>query len=594
MTSRKKSAHKKKEKRPAEQRKLHIFKNQYDRIVKCAKASALTTPVQLLVIASYLNRLNFKERINQYVRWDPTQWKYSPGVLAQLMVLAAFIPSTKKIALCRLSHAYAGMDLRVLVGEYVDPAELSDHLFACMLDRLWEAGCEKFLCSIALTVRTVFNLPPNHIFHSDTTSHMLCGDYANSESVDDPSRVHPTHGLSKNKRPDRKQIMTGMVTDGDGLILNCCVLDGNTADCEYNHTMLQTLQEVYGDEFYKHTYIADSKLLNKKNLELIYGKEKPAKIISCIPENFAGKRASKIRHLAYEEQNWQYIGICCKHPAGNGKEPEYWVQTFQQEVFDIPVWVHIYKSGDAEHKLQKAIKKAREAYESDLKSLTKKKFACEPDASTELQAFINAHRKSFFSVNLSCVSSVNEKNPVGRPSKTVKPTEKKVTWAVSAGPIIQNEEKIEQQRRKDETFCLLTTIEPDTMGSREVLLYYKGQINVEGMFSVLKHPLLAATLFLEKPERIEALMTLLYFCVLMHGILQVISRIRIATCAEPPRLGPDDRPLIRPKSETMLNILALYDFDSYGDVMSFRSKITERSSQLELLMYLVDFDPGAI
>ena len=169
-----------------------------------------------------------------------------------------------------------------------------------------------------------------------------------------------------------------------------------------------------------------------------------------------------------------------------------------------------------------------------------------------------------------------------------------VTWAVSAGPIIQNEEKIEQQRRKDETFCLLTTIEPDTMGSREVLLYYKGQINVEGMFSVLKHPLLAATLFLEKPERIEALMTLLYFSVLMHGILQVISRIRIATCAEPPLLGPDDRPLIRPKSETMLNILALYDLDSYGDVMSFRSKITERSSQLELLMYLVDFDPGAI
>jgi Ni,Fe-hydrogenase I large subunit len=74
MTSRKKSAHKKKEKRPAEQRKLHIFKNQYDRIVKCAKASALTTPVQLLIIASYLNRLNFKERINQYVRWDPTQF----------------------------------------------------------------------------------------------------------------------------------------------------------------------------------------------------------------------------------------------------------------------------------------------------------------------------------------------------------------------------------------------------------------------------------------------------------------------------------------------------------------------------------------
>jgi len=594
MTSRKRTAPKKKEKRPVEQRKLNIFKNQYDRIVKCAKVSALTTPVQLVVIASYLNRLDFKESINRHVQWDPTQWKYSPGVLAQLMVLAAFIPSIKKIALCRFSHAYAGMDLRLLVGEYVDPAELSDHLFASMLDRLWDSGCENFLSSIALTVRTVFNLPPNHILHSDTTSHMLCGDYDNSESVDDPSRIHPAYGLSKNKRPDRKQIMTGMVTDGDGLILTCCVLDGNTADCEYNHLMLQTLQKVYGDEFNKRTYIADSKLLNKKNLELIYGKGKPVKIISRIPENFAGKLASKTRHLAYEEQNWQYIGICCKHPAGKGKEPEYWVQTFQQEVFGIPVWVRIYKSGDAEHKLQKAIKTAREAYESDLKSLTKKKFACEPDATTELQTFITTHRKSFFSVNLSCVSSIKEKNPVGRPSKTVKPTERTVTWAVSAGSIIQAEALIERQRRKDETFCLLTTIEPDTIGSREVLLHYKGQINVEGMFSVLKQHLLAATLFLEKPERIEAMMTLLYFSVLMHGILQVISRIRIATCAEPPRLGPEDRPLIRPKSDTMLNILALYDLVSDGDDMSIRSKITERSSQLELLMYLVDFDPDAI
>lgn len=594
MAHRKKSAPKKRDQRPASHRKMNAFKNQFDQIVKCSNASALTTPVPLVVIASYLNRLDFKESINRYVRWDPTQWKYSPGVLAQLLVIAAFIPANKKIALSRLSHAYAGMNLRLLVGEYVDPAELSDCLFANMLDRLWEAGCENFLSTIALTVRTVFDLPPDYVLHSDTTSHVLYGDYEYSESAPDPSRVHPAYGHSKDKRTDRKQIMTGMVTDGDGLIRFCHVLDGNTADCEYNHLMLKTLQEVYGDEFHRYAYIADSKLLNKKNLELICDNAKPVKIISRIPENFAWKLASKIRHLAYERQDWHYLGICCRHPAGKGNEPDYWVQTFQREVFDIPVWVHIYKSGDAEHKLQKKIKTACVAYVSDLKSLTGKKFACEPDASAELKAFIKSHRKSFFSVNLSCVSSVNEKNPVGRPSKTVKPKERKVTWAVSAGSIVQNEAIIERQRRKDETFCLLTTIDPDTTGGRDILLQYKGQVNVEHMFSVLKQPLLAATLFLEKPERIDAMMTLLYFSVLMHGILQVISRIRIATCPEPPRLGPENRPLIRPRSDTMLNILALFEIISDGDAISIRSKMPERRSQLELILYLVDFDPDAI
>ena len=123
---------------------------------------------------------------------------------------------------------------------------------------------------------------------------------------------------------------------------------------------------------------------------------------------------------------------------------------------------------------------------------------------------------------------------------------------------------------------------------------YKGQHKVEHNFSVLKMPLLASTLFLEKPERIEAMMTLLYFSVLMHGILQVISRTRIAACEEPPRLGTEKKPLIRPKSETMLSILALFEIISKGDAVSMRSKMPEMRTQLNLLLFLVDFNPTAI
>ena len=235
-----------------------------------------------------------------------------------------------------------------------------------------------------------------------------------------------------------------------------------------------------------------------------------------------------------------------------------------------------------------------EEYESELKSLTGKKFACEPDANADLANFVKNHSKSFFSVNLSVVSSVKENSPVGRPSAEPKPKTIVITWSICAGQISQNDAIIERQRRNDESFCLLTNIDPDTLGSRDVLLKYKGQHKVENMFSVLKMPLLASTLFLEKPERIEALMTLLYFSVLMHGILQLISRTRIAACKEPPRLGPDNRPLIRPKAETMLNVLALFEIISSGDDISIRSKMPERRTQLELILFLVDFDPGAV
>ena len=164
-------------------------------------------------------------------------------------------------------------------------------------------------------------MPPDYVLHSDTTSHVLYGDYDSSEYDSDPSLVRPTYGYSKDKRDDLKQIMTGMVTDGDGLIRFSHVLDGNTADCKYNHLMIKALQEVYGDEFSRYTYIADSKMLNKKNLDLISRYDKPVKIISRIPENFAGKLAEKIRILAYEKREWKSLGICCEHPAGKGKEP---------------------------------------------------------------------------------------------------------------------------------------------------------------------------------------------------------------------------------------------------------------------------------
>ncbi len=594
MTSPKHPVTRKKYRSPASPRKMNTLRHQLDQIIKSAEDTALRTPASLIVIATYLNRLNFIESVNQKVRWDPAQWKFSPGVLAQLLTLAAFIPANKKTALSRIHLAYAGMDLELLVGEPIDPAELSDELFAAMLDRLWEAGCEDFFSFIALTVRTIFALPPDYTLHSDTTSHVLYGDYESTETTAEPFRIRITYGHSKAKRKDLKQIMTGMVTDGDGLIRVCHVLDGNTADCEYNNLMLKTLQAVYGDEFHRYFYIADSKVLTKKNLTVISDTARPVKIISRIPENFDNKLAGRIRKQAYEDQDWHHLGICCEYPAGNGAEPDYWVQTYQREVFDIPVWVHIYKSGDAERKLQDKLKNERESFESELKELTGKQFACEPDARAELKAFGNSHKKSFFAVNLSCTASVTDKNPVGRPSGTPQPKTRTVTWAVKAGEILQDEVHIEQQRQKDESFILLTNVDPVTVSSRDVLLKYKGQQKVEHNFSVLKEPLLASTLFLEKPERIEAMMTILYFSVLMHGLLQLISRSRIATCKEPPRLGPENRPLVRPRSDTMLNILALFEFVSRGDAISIRSKMPERRTQLEQILYLVNFDSAVL
>ena len=581
---------------PGHSRNKQSFEDQLKRISKNSEDKSLTVPLSLLVIASYLNRLRFMEIINERLRWDPEQWKYSPGVLAQLLVLVAFIPSRKKIALSRIHEAFAGIDLQYLVGEPIAPESLNDDLFALLLDRMHEYGCTTLYRSISLTVRTVFHLPENKLLHSDTTSHVLTGDY-NSESEEKrPSIVNPAYGVSKEKRFDLLQIMSGSVADGDGLVLFCHILDGNTADCEYNNMMLSVLNSVYGDEFGSYTYIADCKVLTEKNLNLIYDGSNPVRFISCIPDNFGGKLSEKSRYQAYSDNNWEHLGICCNHPSGKGTEPEYWSHMYPKLIFGHPMWIHVYRKADAEKHLEHYLNSQKEKYRGDLETLTYKEFMCDPDARKEMDIFLKSHKKSFYSAQLSLGPIVNEKQPVGRPSKKLKKEPiRTITWKISASDITGNEVKIGKKRRKIDSFCLLTSIPAQEMDSKAVLLHYKGQNVVESMFSLLKEPLLAATLFLEKPERIEALMTILYFSVLMHGILQLITRIRIKTCPEPPKIGPENRPLIRPKSNTVLNILENFEFTNLNGVLTnIQSKQQKRGEQLDLILYLVDFDPAMI
>lgn len=571
------------------------FRHQFSKISTKKKGITFSTPLSLLVIASYLNRLHFKETINNLLPWDHTQRKYSPGALAQLMVLLPFIPSRKKVALSRIHEAFSGMDLQLLVGESINPETLTDDIFANVLEGMYDYGCERLYNSIALTVRTVFNLPPNYILHSDTTSHILYGDYENSDETIMTEAIIPAYGVSKQKRNDLKQIMSGSVSDGDGLVMFCHILNGNTADCEYNHLMLSVLQSTYDKDFDNYTYIADCKLLTEKNLHQIYGYLNPVKFISCIPDNFCGKLSEKTRKQAYIDNKWDYLGICCNYPSGKKTEPEYWVQVYARELYDHQMWIHVYRKAEAERHLEQFLKEKREKFIEELTTITSKSFQCEPDAKAELNRFIKSQKSAFYSALLSIESVVIEKNPVGRPSKVSKPPIQQIIWNIKAEEIIDDIEKIERKKRKIDAFCLLTSIPPDQMNSREVLLHYKGQNVVESMFSLLKEPLLASVIYLEKPQRIEGLMTLLYFSVLMHGILQIITRMRIKECSEPPRIGNENRPLIRPKSNTILNILENFEILTVNNnIINIRSKQMKRREQLDLIIHLVDFDPGMI
>ena len=77
------------------------------------------------------------------------------------------------------------------------------------------------------------------------------------------------------------------------------------------------------------------------------------------------------------------------------------------------------------------------------------------------------------------------------------------------------------------------------------------------------------------------------------GIKVTINKIEKLPAV--PKIGPENRPFIRPKSNTVLNILENFEFVTFdGVVKKIRSKQKKRSDQLDLMMYMVDFDPTVI
>ena len=107
---------------------------------------------------------------------------------------------------------------------------------------------------------------------------------------------------------------------------------------------------------------------------------------------------------------------------------------------------------------------------------------------------------------------------------------------------------------------------------------------------LLKEPLVAATIFLEKPERIMALMTMLYCSVLMHGILRVITHIELESFETPPKINSNNRPLVRPNSDTVIWILSLFTLVSGEDGFSIESKMSDRKGQINTIFKLTRFD----
>ncbi len=568
-------------------KKNTIFKKFIQDVESTEQRDVEQTPLLAFIVATFLDRLGFVPFINSVVTWDQKQWRVSPGNLAKALIITPFICIGARIPLYSIHENYQSVDMSLLFEDPVKPEWLTRDAFACLLDRIYDAGCENIFTQIALKVYDTFKIPYNAVFHGDTTTFVLYGEYPDTDPDNDEEAV-PAYGHSKDGKPNLKQVMLGMVTDKLGIPLLVTVRSGNQNDSKWNRAIIDSLSDLLKTATSKVTYIADSKLTTGPNITKLI--RKGFSFVSVCPANFEKKLAERCIRTAYQKNEWINIGTY--------REPrtirlvEYEVQECRESVCGAICRLLVFRSTQTKKDAVKKLEKEKKDVLDLVTASTTKEFSCEADALKEIATLEKNLKNRVWTVACSLVTKdlELEKRPVGRPPKNAKPLPKTTVWMIDAGDLIVRQERYDLMRWKHESFVLITNVTEDHTSAIEILRLYKEQKTVEDNFSVMKRPSMVDTLFLKTPKRIVALITLLSFALLIQVIIRVLVQRNLDAMDEKPGIDHNGKPLARIGLKKIIRFLGYYTVISEEGEQECICKTKVHRPHLKTWLHLLEVD----
>jgi len=568
-------------------KKNTIFKKFIQDVESAEQRDVEQTPLLAFIVATFLDRLGFVPFINSVVTWDQKQWRVSPGNLAKALIITPFICIGARIPLYSIHENYQSVDMSLLFEDPVKPEWLTRDAFACLLDRIYDAGCENIFTQIALKVYDTFKIPYNAVFHGDTTTFVLYGEYPDTDPDNDGEAV-PAYGHSKDGKPNLKQVMLGMVTDKLGIPLLVTVRSGNQNDSKWNRAIIDSLSDLLKTATSKVTYIADSKLTTGPNITKLI--RKGFSFVSVCPANFEKKLAERCIRTAYKKNEWINIGTY--------REPrtirlvDYEVQECRESVCGAICRLLVFRSTQTKKDALKKLEKEKKDVLDLVTASTTKEFSCEADALKEIAALEKNLKNRVWTVACSLVTKdlELEKRPVGRPPKNAKPLPKTTVWMIDAGDLIVRQERYDLMRWKHESFVLITNVTEDHTSAIEILRLYKEQKTVEDNFSVMKRPSMVDTLFLKTPRRIVALITLLSFALLIQVIIRVLVQRNLDAMDEKPGIDHNGKPLARIGLKKIIRFLGYYTVISENGERKCICKTKVHRPHLKTWLHLLEVD----
>jgi transposase len=478
----------------------------------------------LPIVKAYADKIGLVETINQLV---PTEMAIDPGTIVLGMILDTL---SGRSPLYRLEEFFTHQDTALLLGKAVPPEAFQDDTVGRILERLYATGTMKVFTACAVRADRVFGFDKRYV-HFDTTSITVYGEYRPPEEAGEsevPFQI--TYGYSKDKRPDLKQFVLSTLCVDRAVPLWGKPEDGNASDKTVNNTLLSniaTFLAQHGVAPGAYIYVADAALVTEDNLAALGD----TLFITRLPATY--NECGRLIAEAVAHHTWEDVGILAHtKPTKNRPVTSYKASEGQVTLYGTSYRaVVVHSSAQDKRRQQRLARDIQTSYstiQTAAQTAEQQEYFCRADAEAAA-----ARRRAVPAVYHRLEVTVAER-PVygrGRPSlqKPRPITAMRYRLKTAMRPQTERIARLEEEAG---CFVLLTNV-PTTgdlaHSARDVLTVYKDQHGTEQNYGFLKDPVIVNSLFLKKPERIEALGLILLLALLLWRLMERAMRTYVDT-----------------------------------------------------------------
>jgi len=470
----------------------------------------------LPILNRIIARSGIEKFLGQYVREDD-RCTIPPSV-GTVVLLKNFLTSRQPIYgvsewACRHAPEQLGLSEEGV-------RSLNDDRVGRCLDRLFEADRRSLLLATITHVIKEFGVSLDEL-HNDSTTITFSGDYKEASEerlqVFGKSTRLITWGHNKDHRPDLKQLLYTLTVTRDGAVpVNFECGDGNLTDDQTHQATWDLVCQLAGGPDF--LYVADSKLATEKNMAHIH--QRGGRFVTVLPRTRSEDKAFRFR-LAVEQITW--TPLCSRATSDGQHEDEVLISSgseITKEGYRL-LWFHSSRKAtlDAAARSKKILRTIRSL--EDLRHRLGSPRTRHTDESKVTAAVEKclAEGEAAAWIRVEVARNDHERYRQSTPGRPGKNTEyRREVKARFDLRFEVDHAAVAQSAKEDGVFPLVSN---DTrLTATEILAAYKRQSSIEKRFSQLKTDYQLAPVFLKAPHRIEAMLCVYFFALLVQAIFE--------------------------------------------------------------------------